>query len=153
MWSSVQSSPRSVHPVANRHHQNHASSSASPYAAAWLLGRGESRRVVARQLNGIICCVSVTRCRCSCCWKSVFEFIDLRRGDRSIRENKSSGLSPLRQMDSTCRLCNDYVLFSVNESINFRAWGSELGDYDISSSNTSLLHYKFTLRVLGGNGG
>ena len=54
MWSSVQSSPRLVYPVTNRHHQNHASSSASSYAASWLLGRGESRRVVARQLNGII---------------------------------------------------------------------------------------------------
>jgi len=41
-------------------------------------------------------------------------------------------------------------LLSVEESINFHVWGSELGDYDIYSSNTSLLYYKFGKRVLGG---
>ena len=40
-------------------------------------------------------------------------------------------------------------LLSVEESINFHVWGSELGDYDIYSSNTSLLYYKFGKRVLG----
>jgi len=53
------------------------------------------------------------------------------------RRDQDCGLSPLRQMDSICRFCNDYVLSSVNESSNFHVWGSELGDYDISSMNTS----------------
>jgi len=80
----------------------------------------------------------------------VVELTALRRRGRSVRETMSPRLRPLRQTSSTCRFCHDYLLLSVKESINFHIWGRELRDYDISPSNTSLLHYKFTLRMLGG---